>query len=173
MNVSQIANSITVSRIILIPVLAYCLYHNNSTTVILFILIALSDILDGLLARALNCVSEWGALMDPIADKLLCNTMLIMLSLEHLNALIPICTMLICTRDCYVTFLRTNRKPADIPVSQTAKIKSIILATAIGCLLYAKFYPSYIVQNTGVVLLLISTILTLSTFVHYTKYQRV
>ena len=79
-----IPNIITFVRIILIPIILYLLFSDNSKVVLvaglLFIVSSISDYFDGYLARTLNQSSKLGALLDPIADKLLIAAVIIVFS---------------------------------------------------------------------------------------------
>lgn len=81
--VFKIPNIVTMIRIALVPVFIISLYlpinNQNLISAALFILIALTDTLDGFLARALNQVTELGKILDPLADKLLIMAALIFL----------------------------------------------------------------------------------------------
>ena len=78
-----IPNIITFVRIILIPIILYLLFSDNSKVVLiaglLFIVSSISDYFDGYLARTLNQSSKLGTLLDPIADKLLIAAVIIVL----------------------------------------------------------------------------------------------
>ena len=87
-----IPNSLTILRFILIPFFFYYAFISQSETAIvwatlIFIVASITDYLDGLLARKLDAVSNFGKIMDPLADKILVLTALIALSIKF--ALIP------------------------------------------------------------------------------------
>jgi len=67
----HIPNILTICRILLIPFIVYFLAKNNYILTVIFLLISgLTDILDGFIARRFNLLSDFGKLMDPLADKL-------------------------------------------------------------------------------------------------------
>ncbi len=75
-------NRLTVLRIMLVPVfITAILYHHLDIALIIFIAASLTDALDGYLARVLGQKTEFGAIMDPIADKMLLNSAFISFSL--------------------------------------------------------------------------------------------
>ena len=81
----NIPNSITLVRIILVPVMLYFLIEGKDLIALLiFILAAISDGLDGFLAKALKQQTRLGAFLDPIADKLLLSTAFIALAISGL-----------------------------------------------------------------------------------------
>ena len=121
----NLPNKITLSRIILLPVfLAVGLIAfpgNYFVAAGLFILLAVTDFLDGYLARKNNIVTNLGKFLDPIADKLLCTTGLLLMIVGD-SPIIPnpfgiICVFLILLRDYAVTGLR-----------QIAQLKGVIIA---------------------------------------------
>lgn len=78
----QIPNIITCIRLCLIPVFCYFLWNNNDLVAgIVFIIAALSDVVDGYLARKLNAISNFGKLADPFADKIMQISAIILLFL--------------------------------------------------------------------------------------------
>lgn len=80
----NIPNFLTVVRFLIIPVFAYNLYDNRyKTAAILFTIAGLTDILDGYIARKCNKVTSWGKIADPVADKLMQITALVLLTLKH------------------------------------------------------------------------------------------
>ena len=92
MNLRQILtapNQLTLLRMIFLPfIVIYLVKHDFKWTLILFVLAAVSDGLDGLLARKLHQQTLLGQYLDPIADKLLLSTMFLVLSVEQ-RALVP------------------------------------------------------------------------------------
>ncbi|OGS22060.1 MAG: hypothetical protein A2252_02550 [Elusimicrobia bacterium RIFOXYA2_FULL_39_19] len=80
----NIANFITISRIIIVPVFAYFLFLNRHSNIILtlFIICIITDLLDGFLARTLKLQTSLGSTLDPIADKLLVITSFYIFSLQ-------------------------------------------------------------------------------------------
>lgn len=83
----NLANALTISRIISVPVIAVLLLRDNLLysliSALLFSLATITDYLDGYLARRLNMESDLGKLLDPLADKLLISTVLVMLIPLH------------------------------------------------------------------------------------------
>ena len=78
----HIPNIITCIRLCLIPVFCYFLWNNNDLVAgIVFIIAALSDVVDGYLARKLNAISNFGKLADPFADKIMQISAIILLFL--------------------------------------------------------------------------------------------
>ena len=77
----NIPNILTALRFILIPVFAYFLYTEHYVTaVILFLAGGLTDVLDGYIARRCNLVTSWGKIADPLADKLMQATAIVILT---------------------------------------------------------------------------------------------
>ena len=121
----NLPNRITLSRIILLPAfLAVGLInfpYNNFVALALFIILALTDFVDGYIARKYNLVTNTGKFLDTIADKLLCTTGLLLLIVGD-NPIIPhpygiISVFLVLLRDYAVTGLR-----------QIAQLKGVIIA---------------------------------------------
>ncbi len=79
-------NHITVARMLMTPLVVFFLMHERySVGVPLFLFAALTDALDGSLARVRRQVTEWGIVFDPIADKLLIGSVLFVIVLQHIN----------------------------------------------------------------------------------------
>jgi CDP-diacylglycerol--glycerol-3-phosphate 3-phosphatidyltransferase len=134
----NLPNSITISRILALPFCAYALFKNggdDSTwriiAFLLFFLVGVTDLLDGKLARSRNTVTEFGKLLDPIADKALIGTALISLSILH--TLPWWVTIVILTREIGITIFRfVVIKKGVIPANRGGKVKTIVQNLAAG-----------------------------------------
>jgi CDP-diacylglycerol--glycerol-3-phosphate 3-phosphatidyltransferase len=134
----NLPNSITVSRILALPFCVYALFKNggdDSTwrviSFVLFFLVGVTDLLDGKLARARNTVTEFGKLLDPIADKALIGTALISLSILH--DLAWWVTIVILAREIAITVFRfIVIKKGVIPANRGGKAKTIVQNMAAG-----------------------------------------
>ena len=134
----NVANAVTIGRIALVPFFALVLLadggHSTGWRLIatgVFVLAALTDRVDGYLARRHNLVTELGALLDPIADKLLIGTALVILS--ALGELPWWITIVILVRELGITAMRfALLRYADLPVSRGGKLKTVMQSVAIG-----------------------------------------
>lgn len=101
-----------------------------------FLAAALTDLFDGILARALNASSAFGAWLDPIADKLLVGLVLAALAITSRSLWLIIPAAVIITRDGYVTWLRARLAGGyGLPVAVAAKWKTGVEMVALGLLL--------------------------------------
>lgn len=101
----------------------------------LYIIIALTDLLDGILARKLNMVTELGKELDPLADKML--VWLMLTSFIYLNYVSVWLVLLIVLRDLYVNNLRKRSKLEGVKFATSfiAKAKTFVQMTFIGLIL--------------------------------------
>jgi CDP-diacylglycerol--glycerol-3-phosphate 3-phosphatidyltransferase len=150
----NLPNSLTVFRIAIIPVLVIMYLFSSwpmrqewLTTV--FVVAAITDWLDGYLARKLDLSSPFGAFLDPVADKLIVSTALVLLVsdmavLEHAfsSVLFIISVAVIIGREIVISALREVMadmgKRGDVAVDKTGKYKTAFQLIAISMLLYAK-----------------------------------
>ena len=173
-------NIITLSRIGLIPVFVGLFYLQpnylegeplawiNNSLVAIFVLISSTDFLDGLLARKLNQISDLGTFLDPVADKLMVCTALILLTDYYHTWFITIPSIIIISREILVSALREWMgeigKRANISVSWIGKSKTFMQMISILFLLYQQslfIFSSKDIYTIGLVLLFSATILTL------------
>jgi CDP-diacylglycerol--glycerol-3-phosphate 3-phosphatidyltransferase len=131
----NLPNVLTVLRIMLVPVLVVALLGDTPAgdvlAAVVFALASLTDFVDGYLARARGSVTNFGKLMDPLADKLLIVAALIALvSLQRLPAWIA---MVIITRELAVTVLRMGATQAGVVMgaSMFGKVKTCLQIAAI------------------------------------------
>jgi len=166
----NIPNFLTTIRIVVVPILAWLLFREDSDSDsnrliagILFIIAALTDIADGTIARRWNLITNFGKIFDPIADKALIGVALV--GLSYLNLLEWWFTWVILARELFVTFLRfwvINK--GVIPASRGGKLKTIMQIVAIS--FYLLPFPET-VSLLAEVLMYIAVILTLATAVDY------
>jgi CDP-diacylglycerol--glycerol-3-phosphate 3-phosphatidyltransferase len=133
--IKNLANKITLARILLIPVFIVILlsnfkYHAIIATIV-FALISLSDFWDGYIARKRNEVTAVGAMLDPLADKLLISAALVFLIGRGVVAWMA---YVIIAREFLITGLRmlATVKNTTIPVKLSGKIKTNVQMLAIG-----------------------------------------
>jgi CDP-diacylglycerol--glycerol-3-phosphate 3-phosphatidyltransferase len=135
----NVPNALTVVRILLVPVLVVALLqatpHGSWVAAAVFALAAVTDTLDGYLARSRRSITTFGKVMDPIADKLLIAAALI--SLVSLNRVEPWVAMVIIAREFAVSGLRVAAgvQGIVIPASALGKAKTIAQVAAILALI--------------------------------------
>ncbi|MBL4647438.1 MAG: CDP-diacylglycerol--glycerol-3-phosphate 3-phosphatidyltransferase [Gammaproteobacteria bacterium] len=160
----HIPNFLTLSRIAIIPVVIviFCLpwQYNHIVAATLFLLASITDGLDGYLARRWQVVSQLGVFLDPVADKLLVSSALVLLVAQHAYYL-AIPALIIIGREIAVSALREWMaelgKQAKVKVTQVAKVKTFIQMLAITLLLVDQEF----VTTAGYVALYVAAILTL------------
>ncbi len=82
-------NHVTILRMILTPIVLYALYMQNYRVgVPLFIFTAATDAIDGSLARVRKQITAWGTFYDPVADKILIGSVIVLILIQHVNPLI-------------------------------------------------------------------------------------
>ncbi len=149
-----VPNLLSFFRLLLVPVIiwAYVGKHDTSLTVILLAVSALSDVLDGHIARHFNLISDLGKALDPIADKLtqVCVVLCLAFTYPLLWFLLGICVF----RESVMAVLGTLtiRKTGKVPGARWyGKVSTVVLyATALALLLFPQM-PSWL--STGLILL--------------------
>lgn len=130
-------NWITLARLLLIPPMVYFLEApgGNLWALFLFLVASLTDWVDGYLARRLNQKSVLGALLDPLADKILVTAALI--GLVHQGLVPAWAVTIVLGREFLVTGLRTAAMNAGIVLAagMSGKIKTVLQMLAIGFIL--------------------------------------
>ncbi len=136
----NVPNVLTVVRILLVPVLVVALLEKTGAgdllAAIVFAMASVTDAVDGHLARSRNSVTNFGKLMDPIADKLLIIAALVVLvSVNRLEAWVA---MVIIAREFAVTVLRASigtQQGIVIPASPLGKLKTATQVLTVFCLI--------------------------------------
>jgi len=169
---------LTWSRIVMIPVFigifylsdtTLSLHHKHLLSALLFAFAAVTDWLDGYLARSLNQTSAFGAFLDPVADKLMVAAALIVLvNLEYVGALVA---FIIIGREIAISALREWMaqlgSSKSIAVSMLGKIKTTFQMIAILLLLYHEPLFGFPTHEVGTLLIYIAVILTLWSMIYY------
>lgn len=166
----NLPNTLTIFRILALPFCAYALFKNggddDSWRIIaftLFFIVGLSDILDGKIARSRNQITEFGKLLDPIADKAMLATASIGASI--LGMLSWWVTAIFLIREAAVTILRfAVIKKGVIPASKGAKVKTFFQSFGVG--FYILPLPSYLNLPRDI-FMAVAIYLTISTGVTY------
>lgn len=135
----NIPNALTMLRILLIPVLVVSFYlegvMSHYVSVGIFVFASITDYVDGLLARRLKVQTNFGRMLDPIADKMLVASILLMLVDRHIASVVPI--VIILCREIFVSGMREYLASIHktIPVRFIGKIKTAMQMIAIVMLL--------------------------------------
>ncbi len=138
--VLNLANALTVFRIVLVPVFLVVLFVANGTSTpwriaafVIFAVAAITDQIDGKIARSWGLVTDFGKLADPIADKALIGAALV--SLSVLGVVPWWITVVILVREIGVTLLRFwVVRHGVIAASQGGKLKTLLQSIALGLL---------------------------------------
>ncbi len=139
----NLANALTLARIGLIPFILLTFFIDypmpRLVAACLFILACITDYLDGLVARVFNQETRFGEILDPIADKLLiASTLLMLVGFDRISKFSILAAVVILCREILVSGLREYLAETNIflSVSWIAKIKTAIQMFAIALLLY-------------------------------------
>jgi len=178
----KIPNYLTIGRIIIVPVFVITFYlpgfYGDIIPFVIFLIASFTDFLDGLLARMFKEESKLGELLDPIADKIIVATALLLLVMNStIKNYEVIAAIIILTREILVSGLREflAKGKIKLPVSNLAKLKTFLQMFAIAILLTGETgnkilnFQDYNAQTIGIILLWLSAFLTLYTGYEYLR----
>jgi cardiolipin synthase (CMP-forming) len=169
---------LTWARIVSIPLVVGVFYlqldsgTRNLIATVLFVVVALTDWLDGYLARRLNMTSSFGAFLDPVADKfLVCAALLVLVQLDRVNALVA---LVIIGREIAISALREWMAQIgasrSVAVHMLGKLKTIVQMTAIPFLLYdGALFGIIDTRIWGTALIYAAAVLTIWSMVYYLR----
>jgi cardiolipin synthase (CMP-forming) len=169
---------LTWARIVAIPLIVGVYYlpldapTRNLVATAMFIVFALTDWLDGWLARKLDQTSAFGAFLDPVADKILvCASLLILVQLDRVNALIA---LVIIGREIAISALREWMAQIgasrSVAVHMLGKVKTVVQMVAIPFLLYdGALFGVIDTRIWGTALIIAAAVLTIWSMVYYLK----
>ncbi len=173
-----IPTMLTWARIVAIPLIVGVFYLpleapvRNLVATVLFVAVALTDWLDGWLARKLNQTSAFGAFLDPVADKfLVVAALLILLQLDRVNAFIA---LVIIGREIAISALREWMAQIgasrSVAVHRVGKLKTVAQMVAIPFLLYdGALFRVIDTRIWGTALIYAATLLTIWSMVYYLR----
>jgi cardiolipin synthase (CMP-forming) len=176
----NLPNLVTLSRIILIPLLIGIYYlpdawlaeqGKNTTATAVFIFAGITDWLDGYLARRLNQMSAFGAFLDPVADKLIVvGALLVLLYLGRVDMIVA---MIIIGREIAISALREWMakvgQAASVAVAFVGKLKTVAQMVAIPLLLYRDRLLGLDCQWLGTILVNVAAVLTAVSMLYYLR----
>jgi CDP-diacylglycerol--glycerol-3-phosphate 3-phosphatidyltransferase len=135
---------LTIFRILMIPVMVLCFYWkhpwSNIFTTAVFVMGALTDWLDGWVARRFDMYSAFGAFLDPVADKLAVTIALFLVVQAHPTAWMALLSAVIVGREITISALREWMAQMGahglVKVAGLGKLKTIVQMVAISCVLF-------------------------------------
>lgn len=171
----NLPNILTFTRIGLIPIFVLVFYlpvtWANEVTTAIFALAALTDWIDGYLARRWSQTSAFGAFLDPVADKLMVAVALVLLVQVHPSPWLAIPAAIIIGREIAVSALREWMaelgERANVAVSLLGKFKTVAQMIALILLLYRDPVFGLPTSTPGYVMLYVAAALTLWSMVLY------
>ena len=177
----NVPNLITYSRIVLIPLIVGIFYlpdswlsyeNKNITACAIFTFAAVTDWLDGYLARKLNQMSAFGAFLDPVADKLIVVGALVVLL--YLSRVDPLVALIIVGREIAISALRewmaVLGQGKSMAVAYIGKLKTTSQMVAIPLLLYHDpLFGRIDCQWLGAILINIAAVLTVVSMLYYLR----
>lgn len=168
---------LTLARIALIPVLVIVYYLDyrwtNIAATAIFAFASITDWLDGWIARRWNQFSAFGAFLDPVADKLMVSTALVITVEHHHTVWMALWASVIIGREIAVSALREwmaeAGQGAKVAVRAVGKIKTVVQMVALGFLLYREPLLGLPIFAIGEWLLAIAAVLTLWSGYEYAR----
>ncbi len=173
----NLSNFLTLIRIAVIPIIVVCIYLKSPffgwAAFILFCLASVTDYFDGYLARLRNEVTNFGTVLDPIADKLLVASVILILTAKNvISDWSTIPALIILLREITVSGLREYLAgiKVSIPVTKIAKLKTALQLCALALLILSEGMTSLkLIIYLGKILLWLAGLLTLYTAYDYIK----
>lgn len=181
LEIDNLPNRLTFFRMLMIPVVVLALYFTQETPVWLipyahllghvacwiFVVASITDFLDGYIARKRNIVTVFGSFLDPIADKFLVVSALIMLM--GLGRVHPIVVIILVLREMYMTSLRllAMTEEVEVPVSNMGKWKTTAQMIATPMLMVYDDFLGLNLPTIGTALIYVAALLSLWSALKY------
>lgn len=171
----NLPNTLTLLRIAMIPIFVVVFYlpfkWNNLLACLVFSIAALTDLLDGYLARKLDQISRLGAFLDPVADKLMVAVVLVLLVQQRPTLYLALPAAVIIGREITISALREWMAElgarSKVAVSIFGKVKTVTQMISLILLVYKHPFFGIPVYDIGLILLYVAVILTLWSMFEY------
>ncbi len=159
---------LTLSRILIIPIFILITPYHSIWGAIIFALASLTDFLDGYLARRLRQITKFGVILDPVADKFLVISALILL--VDLGSLSVWIAVIIIVREFLITALRVVALSKDIVIKAEigGKLKTVTQILGIICIIVQDALFGINLYSLGLILIWLSVILAVMSGIQYT-----
>ena len=177
----NLPNYITWLRILMIPLIVGVFYvpdawlhmeNKNIAATIIFVFAAITDWLDGYLARVLDQMSAFGAFLDPVADKLMvAGALVVLLQLDRVE---PLVALIIIGREIAISALREWMaqigQAKSVTVAFIGKLKTVFQMIAIPLLLFHdELFGLFNCQWLGTILINVAAVLTVISMLYYLR----
>lgn len=173
----NLAILLTLFRIAAIPLVVILFYspleHARPIAAILFGIAAVTDLLDGWVARRFGQQSKFGEFLDPVADKLMVAIVLVMLVQADPKWFVDIIAMIIIGREITISALRewmaTIGERANVQVTMAGKVKTVLQMFGIGFMVYENEFLGIDIYGLGFILLVAAAGMTIWSMVIYLR----
>ena len=133
MNIKYVPNILSIIRIILVPIFVVSFFLINRYLALgIFALASITDLIDGYIARKYNAITEIGKVLDPLADKLMKLTALIVLSIADLLPLWITLLMVICDVAMIISGICIYKKEITIPSNWLGKMGTFVISVGVA-----------------------------------------
>jgi CDP-diacylglycerol--glycerol-3-phosphate 3-phosphatidyltransferase len=173
----NLANILTLFRIAAIPVVVICFYsalpNARPIAAVIFGIAAVTDFIDGWVARRFNQTSRFGEFLDPVADKLMVAIVLVMLVQAESTLFEDVIAMIIIGREITISALRewmaTIGERAHVKVGWAGKVKTTLQMFGIAFMVYKNPLLGVDMYTVGFGLLVVAAIMTIFSMITYLK----
>ena len=173
----NLANILTLFRIAAIPVVVLCFYSQlpnaRPIAAVIFGIAAITDRIDGWVARRYGQTSRFGEFLDPVADKLMVSIVLVMLVQAEARWFEDVIAMIIIGREITISALRewmaTIGERANVGVTMAGKVKTTLQMFGIAFMVYHNDMFGIPIYTVGFVLLVLAAIMTIWSMVIYLR----
>ncbi len=173
----NLANILTLLRIAAIPVVVICFYspldYARPIAAVLFGLAAVTDMIDGWVARRFGQTSRFGEFLDPVADKLMVAIVLVMLVQAQSHWYEDVIAMIIIGREITISALRewmaTIGERANVRVDITGKVKTTLQMFGIAFMVWKNPLYGIPIYTIGFILLVLAAVMTIWSMIVYLR----
>ena len=169
--------AITLFRIALIPLFVIVFYlpfsWANIAATAIFVVAALSDWVDGYLARSMQLESSFGAFLDPVADKLMVVVIIVLLVQANPSIYVALPSVVIVAREISISALREWMaqlgSSTTVKVSFIGKSKTVLQMVALGMMIFSEPFMGLPIFDIGLVTYYVAAILTIMSMAIYLR----